>query len=238
MLRNKFLVEKVRNREVMQEIYFKLTEKEKREFYDKHKEWFAVPGAVTLRQIYIANGKDPVQALARARDVVALARANGADFVVLVRRYSEDEGTKKDEGLLGKIEIPKLRDEVREAVAAAPVGTITDPIKVEVGYLIFRLEERKESVSRPFEDEQVMRAVSYKLTEERSEEKFEAYMQKLRTNAFIEIDPRYQPAVLKNKSAQIKRTPYSEEKKKKDKDSKEKKTDGKEDPKTTGKDKS
>ncbi len=226
-LRSRFMVDAVKSKEVLQEVYFKLTEKDKREYYDKHKDWFVVPGEVTLRQIYIANGKDAEQALGRTRDVVSLARAAGADFVALVERYSEDEGSKKEKGLLGKIEIPKLRDEIRAAVEKAPTGTITDPIKLESGYLILRVEERKEPEAKAFDT--VQQAVAMKLTEERGEEKFEAYLQKLRADAFIEIDPRYQASVVKNKSAQIKRTPYTEEKKKKDKDKKDAQKDASKD---------
>src|SRR5438067_1340279 len=123
-LRSKFLVEAVKSKEVFQEVYFKLTEKEKREYYEKHKDWFVVPGQITLRQIFIANGKDVEQALAKARDVVSLARANGADFAALVERYSEDEGSKKEKGIVGPIEFPKLRDEIRAAVEKAPIGTL------------------------------------------------------------------------------------------------------------------
>ena len=215
-LRSRFMFDAVKSREVFQEVYFKLTEKDKRDYYEKHKDWFVVPGEVKFRQIYIALGKDAAQALARATDVVSLARANGADFVALVQRYSEDEGTKKEGGLVGPLEFSKLRDEIRDAVEKAPTGTITDPIKLEIGYLILRVEERKEPEPKAFDA--VQQAVAMRLTEERGQEKFETYLQKLRTDAFIEIDPRYQALATKNKSAQIKRTQYTEEKKKKDKD--------------------
>src|SRR6185503_3733735 len=112
-LRSRFMFDAVKSREVFQEVYFKLTEKDKRDYYEKHKDWFVVPGEVKFRQIYIANGKDAAQALARANDVVSLARANGADFAALVQRYSEDEGTKKEGGLVGPLEFSKLRDEIR-----------------------------------------------------------------------------------------------------------------------------
>ncbi len=64
-LRSRFMFDAVKSKEVLQEVYFKLTEKDKREYYDKHKDWFVVPGTVTLRQIFIANGKDAEQALGK-----------------------------------------------------------------------------------------------------------------------------------------------------------------------------
>ena len=50
----------------------------------------------------------------------------------------------------------------------------------------------------------------------------EKYIEKMRGDAFIEVDPRYQLENSKIKSAQIKRTPYTQEKEK----DKKKKDDG------------
>ena len=224
-LRVKFQADAVRSRDIYGKIFRELTEKEKREFYDQHKEWFAVPGEVTLSRIFIANGKDPAQAPERAKQILAQARSGAVDFGSLAERYSESEEGKKAKGLIGTIKIPDLSNEVRAVVGTAPVGTVTDLVKLDTGYAIFRVDQRKEPVTKPFEDQEVQQAVSYRLTEERGTKVLEAYMEKLRNEAFIEVDPKYQMASSKIKSAQIKRTPYSEEnskgKKKKDKEKKE-----------------
>src|SRR5262249_29411793 len=105
-----------------------------------------------------------------------------------------------------------------------PIGTITDPIKLENGYAIFRVDARKEAKLLPFEDEKVQGAIADALVRQHSDKEVEEYLTKLRNDAFIEIDQRYQFENSKVKSAQIKRTPYSEDggkKKKKEKKEKE-----------------
>src|SRR5215510_12689124 len=61
----------VLGQEVYGKIYRALTEKEKREFYEKNKQQlYADPAEVTLSNIFIAFGKDPDRALERAKEVV------------------------------------------------------------------------------------------------------------------------------------------------------------------------
>jgi len=212
-LRSSFLSDAVRGREVYGQIFRQLTEKEKREFYEKHKDAFAVPGEVTLSRILILAPKNPLQAaksLERAKEIAVQARSGAADFAALAQRVSEDDLGKKG-GKIGTLKMPELAAEVRTAVATAPVGSVTDPIKLDNGYAIFRVDARKEPVTRAFEEREVAEAVGQGLVMERSQQQIEAYLQKLRDDAFIEIDPKYQMPGSRTQSAQIKRTPYSEE---------------------------
>jgi peptidyl-prolyl cis-trans isomerase SurA len=213
-LRSYLLADAVRMREVYRMAYVQLTEKEKRDYYDKNKEWFVIPGEVTLSRIFVQGGKNPLQnaqMLEKAKGIVAQARG-AADFGALVQRVSEDTpDLVKKKGLIGTIKIPDLAPTVREAVSTAPVGTVTDPIKLDTGYAIFRVDARKEQVTRPFEDEEVKGAVSQRMAYERGQGQMEDYLKKLRADAFIEIDARYQMPGSRVTSAQIKRTPYSEE---------------------------
>ena len=220
-----FSKEAVLSREVYYKIYSRTTEKEKRELYEKNKEFYTEPGEVTMSRIFIAFGKDPNQSLQRAKDVTMQARSGAADFAALAKRYSE-EPLGKDGGKLGPpIKLPDLAPDVKAAVENAPAATVTDPVKLENGYYIFRVDERKEPKQLAFEDERVQDHIGRTLVGQRSEKEVDAYLAKLRDEAFIEIDPRYQFENSKVKSAQIKRVPYTEEKDKKKKDKKEKKAE-------------
>ena len=219
-LRANFARQAVLNREVYGKIFYSLTEKEKRDFYEKNKEAFATPGEVTLSHIFIAIGKDADGALKRAQDAQTQA-STAADFGALAQRLSEDSNTAAKKGLIGTLKLPELAPEVREAVEKLKEGQVSAPIKLGNGYSIFRVDARKEAVSRPFEDREVQEAVAQNLTGERSEKQIDTYLAKLRGDAFIEIDPRYQFADSKVKSAQIKHSAPSEDGKKKKKDKKE-----------------
>jgi peptidyl-prolyl cis-trans isomerase SurA len=209
--------------EVYRKIYMGQTEKEKREFYEKNKQIYTEPGEVTLSNIFIAFGKDQDQALVRAKEVVTQARAGAVDFKTLAEKYTESEPGKKDPSL-GTFKIPELKPDVKAVVENAKAGDVTDPIKLEAGYSIFRIDQRKEPNPLPYEDERVQNHVGYSLVDQHSAEEIEEYLTKLRNDAFIEIDPRYQFENSKVKSAQIKRVPYSDddEKKKREKEKKEK----------------
>jgi len=214
--------------EVYRRIFSDLTEKEQREVYEKNKQSFTEPAEVSLSRIFIASGKDAEQALKRAQEIAAQCKGATADFAALAKQYSE-EPIGKDGGKLGPaIKIDQLTPEIKALVEKAPVGSVTDPVKLENGYYIFRVDERKDENLLPFEDERVKNAITNDIAKDRSDKEIEEYLSKLREQAFIEIDPRYQFENAKVKSAAIKRVPYMEEKERKKEKEREKKEKEKE----------
>jgi parvulin-like peptidyl-prolyl isomerase len=218
ILGENFSRQAVLGQEVYRKLFMSQTEKEKREYYEKNKQFYTEPGEVTLSNIFIALGKDQDQALARAKDIVTQARGGAVDFKTLAQKYTESE---RKEASLGTFKIPELKPEVKSVVENAKVGDVSDPIKLETGYSIFYIDQRKEPNQLPFEDERVQNDIGHRLMSDRESAEIEAYFAKLRNDAFIEIDARYQFENSKVKSAQIKRVPYSEDNSKK-KDKKEK----------------
>jgi len=214
-LTERFSNDAVLSREVYYRVFNRLTEKEKKEAYEKYKDSFTEPAEVTLSRIFIALGKDPNESLARAKDLVDKARSGVSDFAVLAENYSEDELGKKNKGLIGDIKVSELQPEIKAAVENAQLGTVTEPLKQDNGYSIFRVDKRKEAVLRPFEDADVQERIARILVGEQAEKQIEEYLTKLRSEAFIEIDQRYQFENSKVKSAMIKRVPYSEDNDKK-----------------------
>ncbi|MFN7927610.1 MAG: peptidyl-prolyl cis-trans isomerase [Blastocatellia bacterium] len=213
-LRSKFLADGVLGREVYSPLFHKLTEQAKREFYEKNKQWFSTPGEVELSRIFIRKPKDMLlqaQTQNRAKDL-ATQIAGGADFKALVRSKSEDPADiVKQDGKIGKVQLDQLPNEIRAAVEKIAVGATTEPIALADGYAIFRVESRKDSETKPFEDAEVKNAVGQRLVMEKGQEQVDEYLKGLREDAFIEIDPKYQLPGLKTASAQIKVTPYSDE---------------------------
>jgi peptidyl-prolyl cis-trans isomerase SurA len=215
----------VLGQEVYGKIYRALTEKEKREYYEKNKQVYAEPGEVTLSSIFVAFGKDPDKALERAKDIVTQARAGSVEFKNLAEKFSDSEPSRKDPSL-GSFKIPDLKPEIKSVVENAKAGDVTDPVKLESGYTIFRVDQRKEPNQLAFDDERVQNHIGQTLAEQNGRKEEESYLLKLRNDAFIEIDPRYQFENSKMKSAQIKRVPFMEEsEKKKLKKEKEKEKD-------------
>src|SRR5262249_19223174 len=102
----KFSKDAVLGQEVYGRIYKTLTEKERREFYEKNKQIYAEPGEVTLSNIFIAFGKNPDQALDRAKEIVTQARAGAVDFKTLAQKYTDSEPGKIKDPSLGTFKIP------------------------------------------------------------------------------------------------------------------------------------
>jgi hypothetical protein len=227
-LRSKLMSDAVVGREVYGDVSRKVTEQEKRAFYDKHKEWFVIPGEVELSRIFIRKPKDPLaqqQALAKANELATLLKGGG-EFKALVRSKSEDPSEiVKQDGKIGKLALNQLPTEIRTAVEKGDIGATTEPLTLPDGYAIFRIDARKDSETRPYEDAEVKNAVFQRVVMEKSQDQIDVYLKTLREDAFIEIDPKYQLPGLKTASAQIKVTPYSEEseKEKKKRQKREKK---------------
>jgi peptidyl-prolyl cis-trans isomerase SurA len=211
VLTERFSNDAVLSREVYYRVYNRLTEKDKKEAYDKYKDRFTEPAQVTLSRIFIALGKDPNESLARAKDIADKARSGVIEFPVLAEKFSEDELGKKSRGLIGEIRVSELQPDIKAAVENAQVGTITEPIKQDTGYSIFRVDQRKEAKLSPYEDTEVQENIARILVGEQSEKQIDEYLAKLREEAFIEIDQRYQFENSKVKSAMIKRVPFMTE---------------------------
>jgi peptidyl-prolyl cis-trans isomerase SurA len=214
LMRSRFMADAVLNREVYGDLYRKLTEGAKKEFYEKHKDWFSTPGEVELSRLFIRKPSNPLlqqQALTKAKDIVTQIQGGG-DFKAFVMSKSEDprEVVIKS-GYIGWVPMPQLSNEIRGAVEKLEIGKITEPILVEGGYAIFNVNARKEPVVKPFETDEVKGAVTQRLVMEKGEDAVKEYLAHLREDAFIEIDAKYQVPGLKTTSANIKRTPFSEE---------------------------
>src|ERR1044071_374027 len=84
-LRKRLQQQYVVQREVLQPIYQRLTEKDKRDFYEKHKAELTVPGEVTISEVFLPlEGHTAAEVEQRARRLVAELRA-GQSFVEAVK---------------------------------------------------------------------------------------------------------------------------------------------------------
>src|SRR5215475_6823984 len=176
VLGENFSRQAVLGQEVYSRIYRALTEKEKREYYEKNKQFYTEPGEVTLSNIFVAFGKDPDQALERAKDIVKQARAGAVDFKTLAEKYAESEKAKDPS--LGTFKIPDLKPEIKAVVENAKAGDVTDPLKLDTGYSIFRIDQRKEPNQVAFDDERVQNLVGRALVDQHAGEDEEKYFSK------------------------------------------------------------
>lgn len=190
-LRRQFMRQAVLQREVDAKVYYGLTEKELRDFYDSRRDRFI---SVTLSEVFLSlAGRTEEEVKAKIADLAKRARA-GASFEELVEKNSEHEPTKKTKGLLadpdGKTRwflVSELTGNIAAAVKDLKAGGITDPIKTDEGYMVLRVNERDDSFKENF--------VRGALTQERADKEREKYLRTLRVEAYIKPADSYKEAV-------------------------------------------
>ncbi len=190
-LRKHFMRQAVLSNEVDRKIYFGLTEAEARKYHTENRTKFQ---SVTLSEIFLSlAGREEAEVLSKAKQIVAEARA-GKDFGELAVKNSERPNVEKTKGLLAD-ETGKARGfmvaELSEAIAGPTkdlkAGGVTDPLKIDEGFLILRVNERDDA----FNERQV-RAV---ITQERSENERESFLRTLRQDAYIKPAENYKAII-------------------------------------------
>lgn len=124
-------------------------------YYQKNLNKFKEPEQIHLRSILIKadpSGGQRVwnESLKKANEVAKQARS-GEDFAKLAEKYSEDPNAKNG-GDMGWAHAGSLFPEIDEAASTMEAGQVSDPVATIYGYHILKLEGRKPSVQKKFED--------------------------------------------------------------------------------------
>jgi parvulin-like peptidyl-prolyl isomerase len=187
LLTNKVFSRELRNRD-------DLSDRELRERYDREKERYRLPERARLREIIILKPDDPSlaeRARKHADEVAAQARLT-PDFGKLASTASE-ASTREKGGDLGEVARGELLPDLDKAVFNASAGAVLGPIATRSGWHILRVEQRLPSEVPAFE------SVKDRLRKDASDETFQrdykAYIDRLRKDAFIQINESNIPAV-------------------------------------------
>jgi peptidyl-prolyl cis-trans isomerase SurA len=171
-----------------------MTDKELREKYDREKDRYRLPERARLREIVILRPEGTLSAdvaSKRATDIAQQARSGG-DFVKLAQTYSE-AGSKDKGGDLGEVTRGELLPDLDKAVFNTTSGTVIGPIATKSGWHILKVEQRLPSEVPAFE------SVKDRLRKDASDETwqrdFRAYIQRLRADAFIQINEANIPTI-------------------------------------------
>jgi len=192
-LRKNLLQQYLVQREVISPIYQNLNDKDRREFYEKHKDLFTTQGEVTLSEIFLPlEGHTASEVEQRARRIIEELKA-GQSFAEAVKKNSpESRATRAQNGKMGTFKPGELKPDIAAAVSTLNTGQVTEPIRLQDGFQIIRVDDRKTPTIRAFAEPEVQQAISRAATMERADEARKKYMKKLRDDAFIEITKGYQ----------------------------------------------
>jgi len=150
--------------------------------YDKNRDRFLVPRQYHLAQIFIdvpADADDKVQAekKKKAEDIARQAKAAGADFEDLARRYSEHKTSAAQGGDLGWSAEQQVVPEIRVQVSGMSKGDISDPIRSSTGWHVICLLDTKAAGIRPLAE--VKDTIVASLRQQKLEENEDAYVESL-----------------------------------------------------------
>jgi peptidyl-prolyl cis-trans isomerase SurA len=188
-VRNGYLTQRVIRQEVGSRLQIPRAELEK--YYNENKAKFTRDERVFLREILVSTeGKDAAGVAAaekKARDLSARAK-KGEKFPELAKANS-DAATKEQYGELGGFKRGELNKQIEDIVFDADRGFVSDPIRVNSGFLILKVEEKHKAGLASFEE------VEQEVTNEMIQPKFPGqvreYLTKLRMESFLEIKPGY-----------------------------------------------
>lgn len=162
--------------------------KEIEDFYQTHAEEFNMPEKIKLRSITIRKapdkqGKPDEDAKSKAEQILADVK-KGADFAKIAEAHSEDHNATSggDLGFVGRGEMAKNIDEI---VFALNPNDISPLIESDIGYHIFKVEERQAGKKSSLEEaRQFIHEVIFR---EKSKKRFEEWMKELKSKAYISI---------------------------------------------------
>ncbi len=153
-------------------------------YYKLHPEEFTELPEYKLKAIYLsAEGGNEEEVEAKKREINEKI-SSGEDIGSLASKYSEGP-EKENQGELGSFKKGELEKDLEQAVEKLKVGEMTPWLKVRAGWFLLKLEERKESRLKSFEE--ARREIEEKFFNEKSQEKLEEYLKKLKEKSHIKI---------------------------------------------------
>ena len=161
-----------------------VTDEEIEEYHKKHYGEEESGYGKQTKIAHILIDQETENALAKAEEILELAKS-GEPFGQLARKYSMDESSAQNGGLLGYFVKGDLVAEIENAVEQTEVNGIAGPVKSSRGYHIVKVLERIEageaSVSR-YKDR-----IKHQIYMEKVEQFISSWLEDIKKKSYIEI---------------------------------------------------
>lgn len=180
-IREQMLAQELVNQEVASKI--SITPAEVEELYTKNRDKLVSPLKMKLQSILIrkGDGVDPAVAKKKADDLLAEIKG-GADFTKVATEKSEGPYAAQG-GEMGFVSPGQMVKEIDDVVFVMKPGDMSGVIETEMGYHIFKVEERQEA--RPLELAEVEEFLRAQLYRKKFEENLVKWIEEKKKNAFI-----------------------------------------------------
>jgi peptidyl-prolyl cis-trans isomerase SurA len=180
-------------REVQAKIYWGLSGKELKDYYEKNRAKFTKPETVSFSELFLSfAGRNEADVREKAKQLHAQLKA-GADFDKLVKENSDPGLVTSGAGRAENLRVVDLVDTLTKPLKEVKVGGITEPFDVQqVGMVILRVDHREQASNESVFDENAVRMA---IMSERFPEEQKKFMTKVREDSYIKISDTYRPMV-------------------------------------------
>lgn len=167
-----------------------VTEEEARAYYERNRKMFMDPPKEKIRASHIVllasqegDPKNYRKAKQKIRELLERIK-NGADFAEVAKKESQD-GAAKNGGDLGWFTRGSMVPAFEEAAFALDTGEVGGPAVTRYGFHLIKVTDRIEPRPLPFDE--VKEKVMALMREEAFQKKKDAWLDRLRSQAYIEI---------------------------------------------------
>lgn len=154
-----------------------VTEKEAREYYDKHKDEFIKPTERRLSQIVVKN-EDEAKKVYEKID-------KGEEFEKIAKELSTDEKTKASGGDIGFFKKGQLNQQIENAVFSLRKGQVSMPLTYKGEFYIFKVTDVK---GTPVEFDQIKSQLIEQLKAKKQQDWFNSYIEELKKKHKVEVN--------------------------------------------------
>ncbi|MCK4422621.1 MAG: peptidylprolyl isomerase [Candidatus Omnitrophica bacterium] len=181
--RERLIIRKLTNMEVRAKVV--LRPQELMDYYNNNKREFIEVEEIKLKTILIRVEEDGSDEAARTRmEEIRTMLLEGMDFGRLALVTSEGPEA-KIKGDIGFVKRGELLEEVDKVIFKLQPGEISEPIRTEIGYHLFKVEVKKESRVKEFKE--VRRYIEDKLFQQKAVTRFNEWISKLEEDVYISV---------------------------------------------------
>jgi len=140
-------------------------------FYQNNLQQFANPEQVHAQHILLkTGGKDAAEVRKQAESVLKEAKAPGADFQALARKYSEDDASKGSGGDLGFFGRGTMVKPFEDAAFSMTPGQISDLVQTDYGFHVIKVLEKRPAGQRSLAEvkDQITEQLKWQMAQERA----------------------------------------------------------------------
>jgi len=166
-----------------------ITPSEVERFYNDNIAQYSTPEQVRASHILLkTDGKNDDQVKKKAEEILKQAKAPGADFAALAKKYSEDEGTAPNGGDLNYFGRGRMVPEFDAVVFGMEPGQISDLIKTQYGYHIIKLTEKKPATTKALADvkQQIADQLAFERAQSQATDLADSLQKQIKTPAVLE----------------------------------------------------